>query len=219
VLEDDANAPGRVLPRAGRDRHNAGVSDLVLTIGHSTHPAARLIELLRAHEVTAVADVRSQPYSRWNPQFNRKSLDASLEEAGLAYLFLGRELGARTEDRSCWVDGKVQYDRLAATTLFREGISRIEEGVGRHRIALLCAEKDPLTCHRAILVCRHLVGRGLRAAHILATGELERHEDAVGRLLAEVGAGDADLFRSREDLVAEAYRLRGAQIAWVGKPA
>jgi uncharacterized protein (DUF488 family) len=194
------------------------VGDLVLTVGHSTHPAARLIELLRAHDATAVADVRSQPYSRWNPQFSRKALEASLGEAGLAYLFLGCELGARTEDPSCYLDGRVQYDRLAATALFREGLSRIEDGARSRRIALLCAEKDPLACHRTILVCRHLVARGMRAAHVLATGEVETHEAAVARLLAEEGVDDADLFRSRDEVVAEAYRRRGARIAWAGKP-
>jgi uncharacterized protein (DUF488 family) len=187
----------------------------IFTIGHSTHAAARLVELLKAHAVTAVADVRSQPYSRMNPQFNREALQATLKAAGIAYVFLGRELGARTEEPSCYVEGKVQYDRLAKTVLFQEGLARVEQGSARHRVALLCAEKDPLTCHRAILVCRHLVARGLRISHILEDGRLEPHQDAVSRLMNELGIDDRDFFKSRQELIDEAYDRRGDDIAYV----
>ncbi len=192
---------------------------VVFTIGHSTHSSAKLIELLRRNEITAVADVRSQPYSRMNPQFNREPLKDALKGAGISYVFLGRELGARSEDRSCYVDGKVQYDRLAKSALFQEGLTRVEQGAARYRIALLCAEKDPLTCHRTILVVRHLVARGLRAAHIREDGRLEPHEDALDRLLKEVGVRGDDFFKPRQELVDEAYTKRGNEIAYVEKPA
>ena len=191
---------------------------VVFTVGHSTHSSTKLIELLRGNDITAISDVRSQPYSRMNPQFNRETLQSAVKAAGIAYVFLGRELGARTEDRTCYVEGKVQYDRLANTALFQEGLARVEQGAVRHRIALLCAEKDPLTCHRTILVVRQLVARGLQAAHILEDGRLERHDDAVTRLIAEAGCNDRDLFRSREELIAEAYAKRGQQIAYSEKP-
>lgn len=92
------------------------------------------------------------------------------------------------------------------------------DGASRHRIALLCAEKDPLTCHRTILVVRHLVARGLRAAHILEDGRLEQHEDALDRLLKEESIRSADFFRPRQELVDEAYAKRGNEIAYVEKP-
>jgi uncharacterized protein (DUF488 family) len=111
------------------------VTSSVYTVGHSTQPGARLLELLAHHQITAVADVRSQPYSRMNPQFNRETLRASLNSAGMTYAFLGHELGARSADRSCYIDGKVQYDRLARTDLFRAGIDRVEHGSATHRIA------------------------------------------------------------------------------------
>ena len=187
------------------------------TIGHSTHSTKRLTQLLRAHEVTAVADVRSHPYSRVNPQFNRESLRAELKAARITYVFLGRELGARTEDKACYIDGKVQYDLLARTPLFRKGLARIVHGMGSHRIALMCAERDPLTCHRAILVCRHLAAQGKKAQHILAQGQLESHEDAITRLLGELGIAENELFRSRDDLITEAYSRRGQQIAYSEK--
>lgn len=190
------------------------MSEYIYTIGHSTHSTEKLIQLLNTHEVTAVADVRSQPYSRINPQFNRESLGTNLKAAGIAYVFLGSELGARTKDRTCYIDGKVQYNLLARTALFQEGLARIAQGVGRYRIALMCAEKDPLMCHRAILVCRHLAARGITAKHILEDGRLESHDEALTRLLAELGIAEHDLFRSRDDLIDEAYFLRGQRIAY-----
>lgn len=131
---------------------------------------------------------------------------------------MGREPGARTDDRSCYVNGKVQYDLLARTLLFQQGLDRTMRGSSKHRIALMCAERDPLTCHRTILVCRHLVTRGLAVRHILESGRIETHDEALTRLLAELGIADRELFRSREDLVQEAYTRRAQQIAYVEKP-
>lgn len=190
------------------------MNDVLYTIGHSTHPAEKVVNLLREHGVTAVADVRSQPYSRMNPQFNREPFCSELKNAGIAYVFLGRELGARSEDRGCYAEGKVQYDRLAKTALFRIGLERVLQGMRDHRVALMCAEKDPLTCHRTILVCRHLVGRGVKVAHILEDGRLESHDDAVSRLLRELGLSESDLFRSRTEVLDEAYARRAQQIAY-----
>lgn len=187
----------------------------IFTVGHSTHSAEKLRELLLRNGITAVADVRSTPFSRHNPQFNQQTLQADLKRAGIAYVFLGRELGARTDDSSCYVEGKVQYDRLAQTAPFQAGLERVARGSAEHRIALLCAEKDPLTCHRTILVCRHLAARGIDVQHILADGCLESHDAAMTRLLAELGMAEGDLFRSREDLIREAYARRGDQIAYV----
>jgi uncharacterized protein (DUF488 family) len=189
----------------------------VYTIGHSTHTSAKLLALLAKHGVTAVADVRSQPYSRLHPQFNRENLQADLRAGGIRYAFLGRELGARTEDRSCYVGGKVQYDLLARTPLFQSGLDRIAHGRGKYRIALLCAERDPLTCHRTILVARHLVARGIPIWHISDSGELESHDDSLSRLLAELGSAEREMFRDREERVRDAYAHRGEHIAYVEK--
>lgn len=191
------------------------MNHLVYTIGHSTHSIKRLINLLVSHRITAVADVRSQPYSRTNAQFNRENLEADLKVAEIAYVFLGRELGARTEDPSCYVRGRVQYDRLARTDLFLQGIQRILTGMSTHQIALLCAEKDPLVCHRTILVGRHLVAQGVSLMHILETGELESHDSAVARLLREFGIPETDLLQSYTEIVAEAFNRRANEIAYV----
>lgn len=187
----------------------------VLTVGHSTHSIGTLLALLRQYTVTAVADVRSRPYSRMNPQFNRQELEPALKTAGISYVFLGRELGARSEDESCYVDGRVSYERLAQTSLFRRGIERILLGSQEHVIALLCAEREPLVCHRAILVARELEKRGVEVRHIHADGTSETHSAAIDRLLNDVGIGEPDMFSTREERIAQAYRARWEAIAYV----
>ena len=190
------------------------MSDCVFTIGHSTHELERFLELLRLHEITAVGDVRSNPYSRMNPQYNREPLKAVLTAAGVAYVFLGRELGARSEDPACYQAGKVQYDRLARTPLFRAGLERVREGMSHHRLALMCAEKEPLECHRGILVSRHLDAAGIPVQHILADGSLESHTDAMQRLRDQLKLPESDLFRTPEEVLEDAYRLQGERIAY-----
>lgn len=111
--------------------------NFVFTIGHSTQPIERFIGLLEQHRITAVCDVRSAPYSRRNPQFNREKLKHSLHGFGISYVFLGKELGARTDDSSCYLDGKVQFDILASTALFRTGLERVREGIGNYQVALM----------------------------------------------------------------------------------
>jgi uncharacterized protein (DUF488 family) len=158
------------------------MQETVFTIGHSTHPQERFIALLLQHGITALCDVRSKPYSRVNPQFNREDLKKALLEHGITYVFLGKELGARSEDDACYANGRVQYDRLAHTKLFRLGLDRVRNGMKEYRIALMCAEKEPLECHRTILVARHLAALGLNVEHIHADGRLESHDAALSRL-------------------------------------
>jgi uncharacterized protein (DUF488 family) len=191
------------------------MTDIVFTIGHSTQPWARFIALLKQHDITALADVRSKPYSRMNPQFNREDLKEALRESGICYVFLGKELGARSTDRSCYDHGKVQFSRLAGTELFAKGLVRVREGAKKHRIAMMCAEKEPLECHRTILVSRHLMNGGIEVRHILGDGRLEHHADAIDRLVRQLHLPEGDMFRSRDEIISEAYRLQGDRIAYV----
>jgi uncharacterized protein (DUF488 family) len=174
------------------------VKPVVYTIGHSTHRPDLFLSLLRQHGITAVADVRSTPFSRFNPQFNRQTLQASLATNGIAYVFLGKELGARSDDDACYVNGKVQYDRLASTVLFQQGLDRVQEGITRYRLALMCAEKEPLDCHRTILVARHVAGRGLEVQHIHADGRLESHDEVMMRLARDLDLPAAVAFARRD---------------------
>jgi uncharacterized protein (DUF488 family) len=187
----------------------------IFTIGHSTHPQERFIALLRQHGVTALCDVRSKPYSRVNPQFNREELERALQAHSIAYRFLGKELGARSDDPNCYEGGKVRYSRLAETGLFKLGIKRVLRGIkDDFRIALMCAEKEPLDCHRTILVARHLAALGVAIEHIHADGHLENHTDALSRLARILNLAEEDMFRSREELLSDAYRRQEQRIAY-----
>jgi uncharacterized protein (DUF488 family) len=187
---------------------------VVFTIGHSIHAQKRFIALLLQHHITALCDVRSKPYSRVNPQFNREELKESLRECSIKYVFLGKELGARSEDPKCYENGKVQYNRLAHTDLFRRGLERVQNGMKDYRLTLMCAEKEPLECHRTILIARHLGDLGLDVQHIHADGRLESHADALSRLVRILNLPEHDMFQSRAELLADAYRRQEERIAY-----
>lgn len=187
----------------------------VYTVGHSTHPVDRFLDLLVANDVTAVADVRSSPFSRHNPQFNKDVLRAALFRRKISYVFVGKELGARSDDPSCYEDGQVQYARLAATELFKSGIERVMSGAQKYRVALMCAEKEPLDCHRTLLVSRALESRDVSIMHILSDGSIEPQSKTMSRLLDIVGLPQDDMFRSHKSLVETACKLREQKIAYV----
>ena len=187
----------------------------IFSIGHSTHPVDHFIDLLTRHGINVVADVRSSPYSRFNPQFNRQSLADALKQSGIKYAFFGKELGARADDPSCYLDGKVQYARLAARADFGHAIDRLLAGAKDHRIALMCSEKEPLECHRTILVSQALIKAACPVNHILHDGTLETHDATLDRLLQLVGSSNEDMFSSRSDLLSEALSKQESRIAYV----
>ena len=186
----------------------------IYTIGHSTQPIEDFVGLLQKHSVTAIADVRSTPFSRHAPHFSRDHLERSLALADIAYVFLGKELGARSDDGSCYVGNKVSYEKLSKTSLFRAGIERVETGGDRFKVALMCSERDPTECHRTILVSKVLTERGVVVDHILGDGTLEPHEQTMLRVLDILGMPREDMFNSREELIAQAYEGRERQIAY-----
>ena len=190
-------------------------ADTILTIGHSTQSAEAFLALLQQHEVEALADVRSSPFSRFNPQFNRLPLEQFLKANGIRYVFLGKELGARSDDRSCYDHGRVQYSRLAQTAPFQSGLDRVLQGAAKYRVALMCAEKEPLECHRTLLVAKALAARGQKVLHIHADGRLETHEAALERLLTLTGVPDEDMFLTREELLSQALARQEEQVAYV----
>ena len=135
---------------------------------------------------------------------------------GIRYSHLGRELGGRSDDPACYEGGQIQYELVARTSVFREGLARVVGGAANWRVALMCAEKEPLDCHRTLLVARALVAAGVDVVHILADGELETHERTMDRLLAELSP-NYDLFQPREELLARAIALQARRIAFVSK--
>lgn len=175
--------------------------------------------------------MRSHPYSRYLPHFNKSEIKASLSSVGIQYVFLGKELGARPEDLSCYdVNGKALYERIVATQLFAEGIQRLIKGAESYKLTLMCAEKDPITCHRTILVCRELTKLNVQIPHILSDSSLESQEQLEKRLLSKFNKGkDLDgpiqlslfeldpQFKEKKVELAEAYHRQGLEIAYVNK--
>lgn len=187
---------------------------VLYTVGHSTHPIGVFVELLKLHGISALADVRSHPFSRHFPQFSKEALNEELQRHGIEYVFLGKELGARSENPVCYRQGKVQYDLLAKEPLFAQGLERLRQGMERYQIALMCAEKDPIDCHRAVLVARRMFEAGTPVQHIHADGHLEEHQTMETRILLLHKISDSDMFRTRKEIVADAYRIHGERIAY-----
>ncbi|MDG2527180.1 DUF488 domain-containing protein [Caulobacter endophyticus] len=186
----------------------------VLTIGHSNHSWERFSQLLRGAGVTAVADVRTSPWSRHTPHFNRDSLAERLMLEGVAYVFLGAELGGRPAAARLFDHGVADYEAMAVEPKFREGLNRVAKGVRSHVVALMCSEQEPLDCHRCLLVSRRLQERGLLIAHIRSDGTVEPHEATVRRLLASEGLEHEDIFESEEARIARAYAQRARKVAY-----
>jgi uncharacterized protein (DUF488 family) len=188
------------------------MSRSILTIGHSNHKLARFVELIRGAGGETVVDVRSVPASQYAPHFNRGRLAEELPQAGIGYLFKGEELGGRPSEPSLYSGVLADYEKMAATPSFRGGVAAVLEESKRSPVVLMCAERDPLNCHRCLLVGRYLAEHGEAVDHILATGELETHEAAEGRLIELEKVGG--LFGSPEEQRAEAYRRRAQKTAF-----
>lgn len=143
----------------------------IWTVGHSKHAISSFLGLLAATEIEFVVDVRSYPYSRFAPQFNREQLAPALEAAGLRYVFAGQELGGRPARAEHYdAEGHALYGEMALEPGFRQMIDRLVDGVHEHRIALLCSEGQPAECHRRLLVGKVLAERGVELHHILPDG-------------------------------------------------
>jgi len=172
----------------------------VYSVGHSNFDWSQFIALLRAAAITTLVDVRSSPSSRY-PHFSRAALKAGLNAVGIKYQFAGVELGGRP--RSV---GPADYEQMAPNPLFIAGLDRIEKLATRSRLVMMCSEHEPLTCHRCLLVGRRLVELGVDVAHILRDGTIEPHAATEDRLLKLTRQTENDLFASRADRLARAYR-------------
>ena len=154
----------------------------VFTVGHSNATLEDWLDLLRRNRIDVVADVRSSPASRYTPHFGGNQLRWALGEHDIHYLFLGRELGGRPPDRRFYdADGFVRYDLLADSEPFKEGLARVLRGAIDYRIALMCGEEDPLSCHRRRLVGRALGAAGTTVAHLRHDGRVESEQEVERR--------------------------------------
>jgi uncharacterized protein (DUF488 family) len=195
----------------------------MFTIGHSSHTIEHFIGLLATHNISAIADVRSSPYSEYSPQFNREVLQQKLRDADIVYAFLGRELGARRTEDDCYVNDQAVYSAVRGLPAFRDGLTHVIEGLEQYLVALMCAEADPLACHRTILICRELkvLHPDIEIKHILGDGGLESHEEAEQRLV-RLHKLHPELFgelTSMSGLIQRAYDMQAERIAYRRVPA
>ena len=191
------------------------------TIGHSNIAAERFVALLRTAGVSAIADVRSTPVSRFCPWFSGKTLKALLQRNGIGYLPYGTALGGRPKSRGLYCDGVADYEAMARQGDFQAALDRLVTDAARDRaggcIGLMCAERDPLDCHRCLLVSRALAARGFAIGHILYDGAIESHA-ATERRLLQLDAAECDLFATgQQERIAAAYRRRARAVAYRAK--
>jgi uncharacterized protein (DUF488 family) len=173
---------------------------MLFSIGHSNHTIEHFVSLLSGAGVKLLADVRSYPKSRYAPQFNREALEQSLPQNGISYLWLGKELGGMAREK-------------VAPEAFEQALARLITESEKQPTAMMCAERDPLNCHRWLWLTRELIARGIEVRHILATGKIERQPETEERLLEAEGLAGEDFF-PREQRLADAYRARaGHRIA------
>lgn len=183
----------------------------LFTVGHSTHSADYFMALLRRHNITAICDVRSSPRSRMNPQFDQGELRDTLKGKGIEYVFLGASLGARPKDRACYVDGRALYELISKTPQFLNSLNRIRTGSTNYNIALMCAERDPITCHRTIMVCRYLTDLSIN--HILSDGSIEPHDSSMRRLIRLLGV-KGEVGDENPSIIEAAYDIQGSRISY-----
>lgn len=208
--------------RNGSIGENAGAR--LISVGHSNHEWPEFVALLRRAGVTALADVRSSPYSGRYPHFNRESLSNAVRDEDIAYVFLGDLLGGRPGQPSLYdEDGRVNYERVQQTAPFQYGLHQLTRARTSYVVAFLCSEEDPLQCHRSLMIAPALSERGFPPHHLRKDGSLETNEQMERRLLQEtgIGAGLIDgLFAAtlteedRRSLLIEAYRCQARRRAY-----
>jgi uncharacterized protein (DUF488 family) len=186
----------------------------LFSIGHSNIAAERFLALLRDVGVDTIADVRSTPFSRRFPWFSGKTLAATLTQHGMTYLAYGDALGGRPRDAALYRDGVADYEAMARQPDFQTGLDRLLADARRSRVCLMCAEREPLDCHRCLLVARALAERGLTIGHILHNGTVEPHAATEQRLLALTAASDDLFVTGQDERLAAAYRRRARAVAY-----
>lgn len=177
----------------------------VYTIGYGGRSIEHFVEVLRTYAIAYLIDVRSTPYSRYKPEFSKAALAEELQGHGIAYVFMGDMLGGRPDDEACYVNGKVEYEKVKTTAFYRRGIQRIQTAfTQQRRIALMCSEGKPENCHRSKLIGSTLTERDIPVIHIDENDERRSQTQIIARLTAgQLSLFGGQRFRSRKQ-----YRLK-----------
>lgn len=171
----------------------------IYSIGHGNKKIEDFIAELKSFKIQFLLDIRSKPYSKWNPQFNQAALDLELKKNGITYVFVGDTLGGLPEDRSCYdFDGKVVYELIKEKDFFKQGLKRLttanEKGIN---LAIMCSESKPEECHRSKLIGQELLNKEISLKHIVSDKRVKSQETVMNELTK--GKGTVDLFGNEMD--------------------
>lgn len=189
------------------------------TIGHSQHQVEKFIELLKMHKINFIIDVRSTPYSKYASMYDRENIINELKAVDISYAYMGKYFGARQEEQSLYTsEGYLNFEKVVEWDIFLKGFDNVIKGLETNRIALMCLEKRPIDCHRAILVANAFYCKGCSVKHILENGKIETHEE-LNKELLNLYFPERDqlsLFdnRTQKDYLKDAYKLRNKEIGY-----
>jgi uncharacterized protein (DUF488 family) len=179
-----------------------------VTIGHGKRDLNTFIYTLLRYKVNCIVDVRSSPYSKFSPQFNREILASELNKHNITYKWFGDSLGGRPSDLSTYDEnGIVDYDKLIKSDAFSKGLKELEELSVPYNVCIMCSEHDPLRCHRFLAVSKELARRGYRILHIIDERQFAKQSTLEDKLV-EIHYGECiqlDLFSENQDYLAQSY--------------
>ena len=193
---------------------------MLFTIGYTAFQTEDFIDTLKQNKIKALVDVRSTPYSEHYPDYNKENLERLLAKSKIQYRNFVAEFGARQIERRYFSpEGYLDFERFVESPNFRNGYKMVIDALAKgHNIVLMCAEKDPATCHRSIMITRAFHERGIEVTHLLANGECEGQADIEQQLLNKYfpDREQLNLFgnHDQEDLVGFAYQKRNAEIGY-----
>ncbi|MCA1745860.1 MAG: DUF488 domain-containing protein [Bacteroidales bacterium] len=173
--------------------------DTLFSIGHGNKPMEVFLQELQGSSIQFLLDVRSKPYSKWNPQYNREELQQELKAHGITYVYVGDVLGGLPEDRTCYdSDGKVIYEVIKKKKFFRDGLERLLTAHQKQvPLALMCSESNPAQCHRSKLIGQELLNHHISIKHIVGKDKVKPQELVMAELTK--GKGTIDLFGNEID--------------------
>ena len=170
------------------------------SIGHGNKGIEQFIQELQSFDIQYLADVRSKPYSKWNPEYNQAPLKVRMREAGITYMYMGDVLGGIPVDSSCYTDGHIDYSKMAEKETFIKGLQRLITANDKQiNLAVMCSESEPSMCHRSKLIGQELMKRGIMMNHIVGIGVVKSQQSIICEL--NKGYGLEDLFGNQTVLM------------------
>lgn len=175
------------------------INSTIYSIGHGNKDIKDFISELKSFNIEYLLDIRSKPYSKWNPQFNQAAFEKELKNNGIIYVFVGDTLGGLPEDRSCYdFNGKVVYDLIKEKDFFKQGLKRLTTANQKKiRLAIMCSESKPEECHRSKLIGQELLKKNISLKHIVSKMRIKSQETVMNELTK--GKGTVDLFGNEMD--------------------